>query len=119
MVCKTPPEKSWTITETIEAEVGQNYTYRCRKGLSWKSGQNPTVTCLHNGSWTSANVTCVCRNPPTKLWTINETSEVEVGQNYTYKCKDGLSVKSGHNPTVKCLQDGSWSATNFSCGNIR
>ncbi|KAK3611938.1 hypothetical protein CHS0354_014013 [Potamilus streckersoni] len=151
--CRTPPEKSWTINETIEAEVGQNYSYRCRKGLIWKSGQNPTVTCLHNGSWTSTNVTCgilleheyrtryqswmtntsckriekrrslrtsewvksVCKSPPTISGTINETSEVEVGQNYTYKCQDGLSMKSGLNPTVKCLQDGSWSATNFSC----
>ncbi|KAL3879419.1 hypothetical protein ACJMK2_031717 [Sinanodonta woodiana] len=114
-VCKSPPAKSWTILEEVEVEVGQNYTYRCQNGLVGKHFLSPTVTCLQDGSWTLTNFTCVCNYPPAKSGTILEEVEVDVGQNYTYRCQNGLVGKTVLSPTVTCLQNGSWTLTNFTC----
>ncbi|KAK3594821.1 hypothetical protein CHS0354_002866 [Potamilus streckersoni] len=43
---------------------------------------------------------------------------MEVGQNYTYRCQDGVFGKKDQNPTITCLWDGQWAATNFTCGNF-
>ncbi|KAL3889589.1 hypothetical protein ACJMK2_001925 [Sinanodonta woodiana] len=101
-----------------EVEVGQNYTYKCQSGLFEKGDLNPTITCLEYGSWTSTQFQCVCNTPPMKYGTINEMAEVEVGQNNTYKCQSGLFEKGDLNPTITCLEYGSWTSTQFQCGNV-
>ncbi|KAK3578245.1 hypothetical protein CHS0354_011563 [Potamilus streckersoni] len=60
----------------------------------------------------------VCKPPPWKSGAINETEEVEIRQNYTYRCQDGLFGKRDQSPRVTCLLDGSWTQTNFTCGAI-
>ncbi|KAL3889346.1 hypothetical protein ACJMK2_001690 [Sinanodonta woodiana] len=113
--CKNPPTIPGTPEETVDLEVGQNYTYRCRDGLFGKRDQISTVTCLRDGHWTGTNFTCVCNTPPTKYGAINEIAELEVGQNYTYKCQNGLIEKGDLNPTITCLENGSWTSTNLQC----
>ncbi|KAK3578249.1 hypothetical protein CHS0354_011569 [Potamilus streckersoni] len=113
-VCKTPIERSGTIIETVEVELGQNYTYRCQDDLIEKRDQNPTVMCLPGGNWTTTNFTCVCKTPE-KSGAINQTEEVEVGQSYTYRCQSDLFEKGDQNPAATCLHDGSWTSTNFIC----
>ncbi|KAL3889716.1 hypothetical protein ACJMK2_002045 [Sinanodonta woodiana] len=114
-VCKTPIAKSGMINETVEVELGQNYTYKCQYGLIGKRNLNPTVTCLPGGVWTTTNFTCVCKTPNAKSGTINEAAEVELGQNYTYRCQDGLIGRRDQNPTVTCLPGDEWTNTNFTC----
>ncbi|KAL3889799.1 hypothetical protein ACJMK2_002127 [Sinanodonta woodiana] len=114
-VCKTPIAMSGTITEAPEVELGQNYTYRCQDGLIGKRDVNPTVMCQAGGEWTTTNFTCVCKTPIAKSGTINETVEVELGQNYTYRCQEGLIGKRNLNPTVMCQPGGEWTTTNFIC----
>ncbi|KAL3889584.1 hypothetical protein ACJMK2_001921 [Sinanodonta woodiana] len=113
--CKNPPAIPGTLIETVEIEVGQNYTYRCRDGLLGKRDQMSTVTCLRDGNWTGTNFTCVCTTPPEKPGAISETTEVSVGQNYTYKCQNGLFEKGDPNPTITCLQDANWTSIDFIC----
>ncbi|KAL3889718.1 hypothetical protein ACJMK2_002047 [Sinanodonta woodiana] len=115
--CKNPPVISWTLNEAVEMEVGQNYTYRCRDGLFEKQNQISTITCLRDSVWTRTNFTCVCESPPAIPGTLNETVEIEVGKDYTYKCRDGLFGKINQISTVTCLKDGHWTGTNFTCGN--
>ncbi|KAL3889793.1 hypothetical protein ACJMK2_002121 [Sinanodonta woodiana] len=107
--------KSGTINETLEVELGQNYTYSCQDGLVGKRDLNPTVMCQIDGDWTPTNFTCVCKTPIAMSGTINETVEVELGQNYTYRCQHGLIGKRYQSPTVMCQSGGEWSTTNFSC----
>ncbi|KAL3889523.1 hypothetical protein ACJMK2_001861 [Sinanodonta woodiana] len=114
-LCESPPAIPGTLNETVEIEVSQNYTYKCRDGLLEKIDQTSTVTCLKNGHWTGTNFTCVCESPPVIKGTINETIEIEVSQNYTYKCWDGLFGKIDQISTVTCLKDGHWTGTNFTC----
>ncbi|KAL3889560.1 hypothetical protein ACJMK2_001898 [Sinanodonta woodiana] len=114
-LCESPPAIPGTLNETVEIEVSQNYTYKCRDGLLEKIDQTSTVTCLKNGHWTGTNFTCVCESPPVIKGTINETIEIEVSQNYTYKCWDGLFGKIYQISTVTCLKDGHWTGTNFTC----
>ncbi|KAL3889724.1 hypothetical protein ACJMK2_002053 [Sinanodonta woodiana] len=114
-VCKTPIAMSGTIAEPVEVEVGQNYTYRCQNGLIGRRDLNPTVTCLPDGDWTTTNFTCVCKTPIALSGTIIVPVEVAVGQNYTYRCQNGLIGRRDLNPTVTCLPDGDWTTTNFTC----
>ncbi|KAL3889796.1 hypothetical protein ACJMK2_002124, partial [Sinanodonta woodiana] len=114
-VCKTPIAMSGTITELVEVEIGQNYSYICQVGLIGKRDLNPTVTCLPGGVWTTTKFACVCKTPIAKSGTINETAEVEIGQNYTYRCQDGMIGRRDIIPTVTCLPDGEWTTTNFTC----
>ncbi|KAL3889566.1 hypothetical protein ACJMK2_001904 [Sinanodonta woodiana] len=114
-LCINPPAKLGTIISTAEVDMGETYTYICQADLVAKAGQNPTLTCLPDGSWTLTNFTCVCNNLPMKYGVINEMIEVAVGQNYTYKCQSGLFEKGDQNPTITCLEDGSWTSTNFQC----
>ncbi|KAL3889567.1 hypothetical protein ACJMK2_001905 [Sinanodonta woodiana] len=100
---------------TSEVEIGQNYAYNCQAGLYAKAGQTPTVTCLPDGNWTSTTFTCACKTHPMKYGTILEMADVEVGQNYTYKCQSNLFEKGDLDPTITCLENGSWTSTNFQC----
>ncbi|KAL3889572.1 hypothetical protein ACJMK2_001910 [Sinanodonta woodiana] len=113
--CKNPPMIPRTLNETVEIEVGQNYTYKCRDGLFGKRDQVSTVMCLRDGHWTGTNFTCVCNSPPTKFGAMNQIAEVEVGQNYSYKCQSGLFEKGDRSPTVTCMEDGSWTSASFQC----
>ncbi|KAK3594826.1 hypothetical protein CHS0354_002873 [Potamilus streckersoni] len=74
--------------------------------------------CMHNTTTNLAECYPFCKNPPVIPWTRTETTEMEVGQNYTYRCQDGLFGKRDQIPTVTCLRDGQWTATNFTCGNL-
>ncbi|KAL3889720.1 hypothetical protein ACJMK2_002049 [Sinanodonta woodiana] len=47
--------------------------------------------------------------------TITEDAQVELGQNYTYRCQDGLIGRRNQNPTVTCQPGGEWTTTNFAC----
>ncbi|KAL3889581.1 hypothetical protein ACJMK2_001918 [Sinanodonta woodiana] len=114
-VCINPPEKSGTQISTSEVEIGQNFTYQCKTGLVAKRGQNPTVTCLTDGSWSSTMFTCVCNTPQKKYGAINEMAEIEVGQNYSYKCQSGLFEKGDLNQTSTCLENGTWTSIHFQC----
>ncbi|KAL3889573.1 hypothetical protein ACJMK2_001911 [Sinanodonta woodiana] len=71
--------------------------------------------CMHNTWSNQAKCYPFCNTPPMKYGVIKEKIEVEVGQNYTYKCQSGLFEKGDLNPTTTCLEDGSWTSTNFQC----
>ncbi|KAL3889580.1 hypothetical protein ACJMK2_001917 [Sinanodonta woodiana] len=71
--------------------------------------------CMNNITTNLAECYPFCNNLPMKYGVINEMIEVAVGQNYTYKCQSGLFEKGDQNPTITCLEDGSWTSTNFQC----
>ncbi|KAK3594809.1 hypothetical protein CHS0354_002846 [Potamilus streckersoni] len=103
-----------TIDPSNETSVGTHVWQRC--DLRSMERGNRITTCIETtAEWSVTDFKCVCKAPPVIRGTLNATEEMEVGQTYTYRCKDGLVGNRYENPTITCLRDGQWTATNFTC----
>ncbi|KAL3889798.1 hypothetical protein ACJMK2_002126 [Sinanodonta woodiana] len=103
-----------TFQPTNETKIGIKGRYRCVAD-NLARGYSLTMCLPSTAQWAPTDFKCVCKAPLVKTGTITEAAEVEIGQNYTYRCQDGLIGKRDLNPTVTCLPDGDWTATNFTC----
>ncbi|KAL3889794.1 hypothetical protein ACJMK2_002122 [Sinanodonta woodiana] len=103
-----------TIHPSNETVVGTKARYRC-VSEDMERGSYLTTCLASTAEWYPVDFKCVCKTPNAKSGTINEAAEVELGQNYTYRCQDGLIGRRDQNPTVTCLPGGEWTNTNFTC----
>ncbi|KAL3889795.1 hypothetical protein ACJMK2_002123 [Sinanodonta woodiana] len=102
-----------TIHPSNETAVGTKARYRC-VSEDMERGSHLTTCLASTAEWYPTDFKCVC-TVPAKSGVIHLTEEVEIGQNYTYRCEINLFKKGDGNPTVTCLHDGSWTSTNFIC----
>ncbi|KAL3889723.1 hypothetical protein ACJMK2_002052, partial [Sinanodonta woodiana] len=102
-----------TIHPSNETVVGTKARYRC-VSEDMERGSYLTTCLASTAEWYPADFKCVCKTP-VKPGAINQTTEVEIGENYTYICQHSLFEKGNQTPTVTCLHDGNWTTTNFIC----
>ena len=118
--CQTPSVQNADVV-TFNATLAFNTiaTMKCREGFYSETSRTTfTITCESHGEW-SKGETCLgyCSDPPIKDNTAIQGAAPPYKMDMTvkYTCNGGYYTPYPEDSTIHCLNDGTWTNTDFTC----
>lgn len=131
--CKKPPEIENSIVSGNVTNIGNVWTYSCKKGFKYSNAKVKTwsIQCNTDGSWNDTVERCIevrCDVPKKLPNSVSKYTDILMDSVTVYTCKKGYHFKPKYfkpgsrlqtELAMKCLQNESWDIDpylyNFGC----